>query len=701
MNRAARILVVVVLLSVLYATLAYAIYMGLTQYALGANDFYSRWAGARALFLRGENPYSAQVTREIQIGMYGRLARSDEDQVAFAYPLYTAFVAAPLVALPYAQAQALWMAFLIVAVTGGVIVLARLNDLALQPVVLGILLLGVIAFYPAVRGIFLGQFALVSFLCLALAFWAIQTRRDALAGVLLALATVKPQLAILLLPAIVVWAAAQRRGKIAGGAALTLFVLSTLALLIVPTWPFDFVQAIRDYSRYEPVGPPVQTFVEMLAGGSGFGVTLAIGLSLVAWAIWRTLQTRHASWQEFQPTLHLVAIVTTLTAGRMGTPDQMLLLFPWLAWLAAWLARKRHAAAVLALVALLVLPWFVFVYTLQGNTEHLVVTLALPFLTLAVFVGKEFATVRCKRRSPSASLRVNSAESRGSPWRTRLRILRSVAHYEHALVHIVRGLTLAILLAAFALRVYHLNERSIWYDEAFSVFLAEQDFGEIVRGTAADIQPPLYYFLLHIWQGLGTEPFVMRFLSVGLSLAGVALVFALTRRLFSQRAAVFAMLFAAILPFQIEYAQELRMYALLELALLVYFYSFVALSQTDRPTLAIVALAISGAAALYSQSLAVLTWIVPDLVVVAQRDWRTLRRLAMAQALSLVLFAPWLVVLSGQMAQVQQAYWTTPPGLANVLQLLIAFTTHQPLPAWFLPAALFVTLVVDVILALE
>src|SRR5262245_57526620 len=76
------------LVVILYVALAFGIYNGLTRQQLGANDFYSRWIGARALVLRGQNPYAAEVTQEIQIGMYGQLARPDQDQVAFAYPLY-------------------------------------------------------------------------------------------------------------------------------------------------------------------------------------------------------------------------------------------------------------------------------------------------------------------------------------------------------------------------------------------------------------------------------------------------------------------------------------------------------------------------------------------------------------------------------------------------------------------------------------
>src|SRR6266566_2986438 len=64
------------------------------------SDLYPRWLGTRELLLHHRNPYSAEVTREIQIGYYGRPLDADraedpKDQQGFAYPVYVAFFLAP------------------------------------------------------------------------------------------------------------------------------------------------------------------------------------------------------------------------------------------------------------------------------------------------------------------------------------------------------------------------------------------------------------------------------------------------------------------------------------------------------------------------------------------------------------------------------------------------------------------------------
>ena len=77
------------------------------------SDLYPRWLGTRELLLHHRDPYSAEVTREIQIGYYGRPlnpdrvneSRADEprDQQGFAYPLHVVFLLAPTIGLPFPE----------------------------------------------------------------------------------------------------------------------------------------------------------------------------------------------------------------------------------------------------------------------------------------------------------------------------------------------------------------------------------------------------------------------------------------------------------------------------------------------------------------------------------------------------------------------------------------------------------------------
>ena len=50
-----------------------------------------------------------------------------------------------------------------------------------------------------------------------------------------------------------------------------------------------------------------------------------------------------------------------------------------------------------------------------------------------------------------------------------------------------------------ALRLFRLGADSLWYDETVSTLLAGSPLPDLIRHTAGDIHPPLYYILLRGW----------------------------------------------------------------------------------------------------------------------------------------------------------------------------------------------------------
>ena len=62
------------------------------------------------------------------------------------------------------------------------------------------------------------------------------------------------------------------------------------------------------------------------------------------------------------------------------------------------------------------------------------------------------------------------------------------------------GLLLYVISAAMiAFSVYLCFSPDIWYDELFSIQLSEKSIPEMVRVTAADVHPPLYYIIVHFF----------------------------------------------------------------------------------------------------------------------------------------------------------------------------------------------------------
>ncbi len=265
---------------------------------------------------------------------------------------------------------------------------------------------------------------------------------------------------------------------------------------------------------------------------------------------------------------------------------------------------------------------------------------------------------------------------------------------------------LAILTLAVVLRVIALTTREIQYDDAFSVFLAQRPLGDIIAGTAADTMPPLYYFLLHFWMAaFGSGLAVLRLLSVLLSLLALLVFFDLGRRMFGIEAGLWIALLIAISPIQIYHAQDMRMYALLELTQGFYFWCFIGLSDkliSNRRRVALwVGLILAGAASMYTHNLAVFGLLIADAYLLVQRRWKDLLRLLAAQAAILLLALPWLLLVPAQIAKVQRAFWTPRPGLVEIFQAVMMFSVNLPLEGALMIIAAVLSVQILVIVVIE
>ncbi|MCE1253915.1 MAG: glycosyltransferase family 39 protein [Anaerolineae bacterium] len=240
-----------------------------------------------------------------------------------------------------------------------------------------------------------------------------------------------------------------------------------------------------------------------------------------------------------------------------------------------------------------------------------------------------------------------------------------------------------IILLAIILRCIFINSRGIQYDDAFSIFLSQQSINNIVSGTAADTMPPLYYFLLHFWMFGGQGIWYLRLLSLILSLGGIIIIYSITDELFGRIAALTTALLSAVSPLQIYHAQDIRMYALLQLAQLTFIWFFVKIwlkQPGSENKLYWLGLILCGAMSLYSHNLGGFILIIPAAFLFLSRSWRLLWRYLAAMLPVIVLFLPWAAYLPGQFNKVQHAFWTPRPGVVEVLQVIIQWMSNLPLP---------------------
>ena len=192
----------------------------------------------------------------------------------------------------------------------------------------------------------------------------------------------------------------------------------------------------------------------------------------------------------------------------------------------------------------------------------------------------------------------------------------------------------------------------------------------------------------------GDSLVAVRVLSILAGLTSVYLVYQISLELFDVRTAEAAMLITALSPFQIHYAQEIRMYSFLALWLALATYAFLRGTKSQGRRWWLV-FGFASALAQYTHNLALFFLIPLAITPLLKQDWRTFRSIFLSSCFALLLYSPWLVQLPAQFAKINQGYWVAKPGIGSFFTLLIVYTTNTPLPnIWVLPALLLASLTV-------
>jgi hypothetical protein len=358
----------------------------------GGNDFVPRYVGTRLMLDEGISPYSEKATTEIQKVIYGRPAQAGEDENLFVYPLYSTVVFAPFSLIDdYVLARALWMTLLQVALVATVLVGLQLADWRPHWTIAAALTMFGLLWYHSARPLINGNAAILCGLFIVVAMLAIRKEHDVLAGPLVALATIKPQVVVLWFPWVILWAASKRRWRLVGSTLISLAALVLGTSLIVPDWLLSNYRQIAAYPTYTLPGTPSGIFSQWwpeIGPWLGFGVTLFTGVLLVVQ--WRRAWA--SSFAMFLWTAYLTLAVTTLTGIRTATANYVVLL-PALILVLASLAQKYpNASAGLTwfiLISLLVGLWALFLVTLVGNRQSAIMFFPVPLLLLLAMLVLE------------------------------------------------------------------------------------------------------------------------------------------------------------------------------------------------------------------------------------------------------------------------------------------------------------------------
>ena len=290
------------------------------------SDLYPRWLGARELLLHGRNPYSREITKEIQRGYYGReldASRPEDpkDQAGFAYPVYVVFLLAPWVGLPFGEVRIFFFWMLMAVTAASFILWLRLLSWKLSCVSTALCALLLVCSLPAIQGLKLQQLTLLVAGLLAACAACLNGGWLIAGGALLALATIKPQLVWPLAIWLLCWAGREwrSRGKFVLGFGVGMVLLFAGAEIVLPGWLRMFVQAMGQYRDYTN-----ESILQTMLGAVFGRICEVLAILACIFCVRRSPNTG-ASSAEFGRAFALLLALTVLIVPMFALYNQVLL----------------------------------------------------------------------------------------------------------------------------------------------------------------------------------------------------------------------------------------------------------------------------------------------------------------------------------------------------------------------------------------
>ena len=244
-----------------------------------------------------------------------------------------------------------------------------------------------------------------------------------------------------------------------------------------------------------------------------------------------------------------------------------------------------------------------------------------------------------------------------------------------------------VLLPAF--------HRGLWFDESYSVAIANKGFGQIWQITGNDVHPALYYWLLHIVNMIfGANIIAYRLLSaLAIIILGI-LGYTHIRKDFGEKTGIAFSFFSYFLPIMNTYAQEIRMYSwscLLVTLMAIYGYRFYKAVSNNDEKAKLKNLCLFGFFSIcscYVHYYALVTACLINLMLLiyliknVKNDKKSLRNFLILAVVQIALYIPWLIYFVGQLKHVGGGFWIK-VGLVNTTVEVLGFQFRRQLDTDF------------------
>lgn len=240
--------------------------------------------------------------------------------------------------------------------------------------------------------------------------------------------------------------------------------------------------------------------------------------------------------------------------------------------------------------------------------------------------------------------------------------------------------------------------QSIWFDEAYSAYLTRFEYPKVWDLTAADVHPPLYYFVLKTWAHFfGHTDFAMRMLSVVCGAVAILFAYLWLKYKYGAKAAIIASFLLSISPVFVRYGQEMRMYTMvLAIVFAATYVLQLAIDSNKKRWWVIYAILI--AMGMWTHYFSALAWIVH--VIYLARIYKKKifqKHIILTYVGAVLLFLPWVPSLLSQTKSVESGFWigdVTAKTLMDYWSETLVYRASGSVLGWTLPLLLATSVII-------
>jgi hypothetical protein len=312
---------------------------------LPSDDFTHTWASEK-LLINGENPYDAMRIEQLKSTSGVPTSTLNTPSITL-NPPWLITLMLPFGLLDYPASRLLWLiSSTIIILVSAVLLWGIYSN---HPKQRWMALLAAFIFAPTISVLEKGQvttlllIGIVGFL-----YFTVKNPNDWLAGVFLAIASVKPQVILLFWVVLVFWVIRRRRWITLISAFISVFVLMSISFLINPHILSQYLGMLEAYPLSDWANPTIGSYIRFFwLGVDRYWPQFLPALIAVLWFMYYWY--RHQATWDWIYAMPVILLVSMLSSPYSWTYD-LVILIPCIIAVTSWIAMdwKRWSTLLLA-----------------------------------------------------------------------------------------------------------------------------------------------------------------------------------------------------------------------------------------------------------------------------------------------------------------------------------------------------------------